>query len=522
LKRRDGTIPALPSKRLYLAIISEYNLNKAICELVDNVLDIWQDSDRSHAISVEIDIDTVQQTIRIKDDAGGIARGDLHLIVAPGETENTGTDQTIGLFGVGSKRAVVALAMDVKIRTRKTGTDATYLVEFDENWIENSDDWDLPRYEVDAIDPGTTIIDLSRLRIQPSEESVKELRTHLGVTYASFLRGGNFAIKLDGTKVEPVTFHDWAFIPKYKPIDYTATLPTEYGDVNVRLRAGLMRRSSQVGEYGVYFYCNRRFVVGAVHDDSVGFVTGLLGQPHASRSLLRAELWLEGPARSMPWNSTKSGIHQDHKVFVALRSWLAQTLKDWSSLSRRLVSDWPTKVTPYATGSVRTKRLGVLPAAGRSYLPTLPRSNRGVGDRLRDANREIGRQKHWVVGLYESMAAVEIVLRQNFEQKNRIALIVLDATLEIGLKEYLVHLDGPNRLSDRQLRDLDRISLQARVKALQPLTSDVWTRADHYYDLRSKLVHERATVAPSDTEIEDYREVVETILGALFDLQFVD
>ena len=36
----------------------------------------------------------------------------------------------------------------------------------------------------------------------------------------------------------------------------------------------------------------------------------------------------------MPWNSSKSDISTKHEVFLALRTWLVQVVKDYSSLSR--------------------------------------------------------------------------------------------------------------------------------------------------------------------------------------------
>ncbi|EQD47544.1 hypothetical protein B1B_12296, partial [mine drainage metagenome] len=212
-----------------------------------------------------------------------------------------------------SKRAVVALAEDVRIRTRRSGSQNTFQVEFDKSWIDDSDDWELVYYRVDPIPEGTTEVDLSRLRLALSKESVESLARHLGETYAVFLKRPDFTIKLGTEVVAAAEFADWSYLPEYPPRDYTGELTTADGDkVHVRLRAGLMRHSSQVGDYGVYLYCNDRFIVGALKDSSVGFVSGLLGQMHPSLSLLRAELWLSGPARAMPWNSTKSGLHQDH------------------------------------------------------------------------------------------------------------------------------------------------------------------------------------------------------------------
>lgn len=39
VKKQVGTIEAIPSKRLFLSIIADYDLNRSICELVDNAPD---------------------------------------------------------------------------------------------------------------------------------------------------------------------------------------------------------------------------------------------------------------------------------------------------------------------------------------------------------------------------------------------------------------------------------------------------------------------------------------------------
>lgn len=525
MKQRVDTISALPSKRVFYSIIADYTLEKAICELIDNVVDAWTIAGRKSQVTVALDLDPSRQTIRVSDDAGGVDEKNLSVVVAPGASLNAPVDPTIGIFGVGSKRAVVALAEDVRIRTRRTGSSDTFQVEFDGSWIDDTNDWELDYYKVDPIPEGTTEVDLSRLRLTLSRDSIEALSRHLGETYTVFIRGGNFKVKLGQGEIPPTVFSDWAFPPGYPPSEYVGQLPTADGDkVGVRLRVGLMRHSSQVGDYGVYLYCNDRFIVGALKDASVGFVSGLLGQPHPALSLLRAELWLDGPARAMPWNSTKSGLHQDHKTFVALKEWLVETLKDWASLSRRLAGEWQEKVTPYDKGKARRFKIGKLPVAGKSFLPTLPPSKPRIGDRLRTANRAIAEQSPWVTGLYEQVAAAEIILRQRFEEKNRIALIVLDSALEIAFKEFLVHGVEGDRIGDDRLKKLfgDRLSVHREVQKHVELPKDLWRRIDYFYDLRSKMIHERATVPVSDAQIRGYRAAVQVVLHRLFDLRFED
>jgi len=178
-------IDATPSKRLYLSIIADYDVNKAICELIDNALDIWVLAGRKKNLNVKVTLDKNQQRIHAVDDAGGIKKSDLHFIVAPGYTGNPEHQEIIGMFGVGTKRAVVALAQEVRIRTRHAAE--TYQVEFNDDWIKDSEDWSLPAFRVDNIPRGTSEIELTKLRKQITEDTVSQLRNHLGRTYAKFL-----------------------------------------------------------------------------------------------------------------------------------------------------------------------------------------------------------------------------------------------------------------------------------------------------------------------------------------------
>jgi hypothetical protein len=177
MKKETDPIDATPSKKTFLPIIADYDLNKSICELIDNVLDIWLKDGRKNPIEIDIDLDTNQQTIRVADNAGGVKKSELHFIVGPGQTGNVQTEETIGIFGVGSKRAVVALSQDIKITTRHK-KEKTYLVELNDAWLK-TDEWELPAYEVDNILEGTTVIELQKLRFMINDKIVSDLKDHI-------------------------------------------------------------------------------------------------------------------------------------------------------------------------------------------------------------------------------------------------------------------------------------------------------------------------------------------------------
>lgn len=521
MKREVDQIDAIPSKRLFLSIIADYDLNRSICELIDNALDIWVRGGRYNPLNIRIDLNKDQQTISVCDNAGGVLKENLRFIVGPGQTTNLPEDEVIGIFGVGTKRAVVALAQDIKITTRHN-KERTYRVEFDQNWI-REDDWSLPLYEVDEITEGTTIIELQKLRFRITDGAINHLKDHVRATYARFLLNNQLTISINEDSLAPLDFEDWAYPPKFEPHKYIGEIITEdVGTVTVEVVAGLCKQSSPaVGEYGVYFYCNDRLIARGLKSYDVGYAKGLAGLPHPSISIARIIVSLKGQAQSMPWNSSKSGINPKHPVFVTLRNWLIQVVKDYSSLSRRLVSDWSDKVFKHVSGNMVQMEIDNFPTANKSYLPPLPKSKPRYGDLVKQANRKIAKNRPWTRGLYEGIIAVNTIFKQKLEEKNRICLILLDSILEIAFKEYLVNESG-HRYSDRSLLNLfaNRTTVQEEVKNYVNIRDKTWAKVDFYYRIRCKLIHERATVSISDKQIEDFCRVVQKILKKLFKLRF--
>lgn len=520
MKKEIAKLNATPSKRIFYSIIADYDLNRSICELVDNGLDVWVRGKKARAISINIKLDQLQQTITVDDDAGGLPRADLRYVVGPGETGTNPTDETIGIFGVGTKRAVVALAQDVKITTRFP-KDKTYQIDFDDNWLKD-DDWELPVYEVDEIPEGKTIVELQKLRSPVTDEGIAHLKEHLQTTYAKFLTGKAVTLKLNGESISPLFFENWAYPPKYSPRRYTGILHSEHGDVRVEALAGLSRESSPAaGEYGVYFYCNDRLVARALKTFDVGFTKGLAGLPHPKVSLTRVLVSLNGDARTMPWNSSKSDISTKHPVFLALHAWLVQVVKGYASLSRIWMGDWPNKVFKHTTGTIEEVHIVDFPAVTKSFLPPLPKSKPRYGDIITQKNKGIAKKKPWARGLYEGIIAADLISKQPLEQKNRVALIVLDSTLEIAFKEYLVNESG-TPYNDAKLLALfkNRHDVHLEIKKYVKIKADTWKQIEYFYQLRNKLVHEKATVGINDAQIEGFREVVESVLKKLFKLRF--
>jgi len=520
-KKFVGKLDGTPGKRLFLAIIADYNLNRSICELIDNGLDNWITHGKSHPLNINIDIDIEQQTLLIMDNSGGVEECKLKNLISPGETGNDPCSEIIGIFGVGTKRAVIALAKDVKIKSRYENQ-KTFLVEFNDDWLQENNDWSLDYFLIDDIEQSTTQIFLQSIRYAITKDMLQQLKEHLKATYAKFLNQQNFKITVNGDQLTPLLFENWAYPPEYKPTLYKGNVRMDEGDIKVQILAGLSKESSPAtGEYGVYFYCNNRLIVRSLKTIQVGFGTGLAGKPHPNVSLMRVIVTMEGSANLMPWNSSKSDIYYEHKIFKKIQEQLIKIVIQYAKISRGLEGLWPEKVFHYKHGNVLEQELN-FEAGGRLHLPPAPRSKPRFNESIKIKNKKILDQKPWTKGLMGGIVATEYIFNKDFDGKNRISIIILDSTLEIAFKEFLVKESGVH-YADSQLAAIFKqrhlVELEIKKYPLKISNSD-WIKIRHYYDIRSKLVHQRASVGVTDAEVEDYRNLIEKILKKMFKLKF--
>jgi hypothetical protein len=521
MKREHKLVDGTPNKRLFWSIMSDYTLKTSICELIDNALDIWLKNGKATLLRIGIDLDYNRQLIRIQDCAGGVPETDHQMLISPGSSNNSPDENIIGLFGVGSKRAVVALAEEIKILSRHRDG-KSYQIDIDNQWL-LSESWEIPVYEIDDIPKNTTIVDLSRLRIQLAAEDEPGLLAHLSEIYAHFLKDPNFKIILNGTPLLPVEFDKWAYPPDFEPRCYISTISTpDNKGVGVEINAGLVREKDPVfDDYGVYFYCNERLIVKEIKDKEVGYVTGRAGIPHWDASLARVIVKLYGPACLMPWNSSKSAINYAHHVFKGLQNFLIPVVTDYSSLSRRFRGHWHEKVFCHPSGDMKYVDVNDVAKVKRSYLPPLPQVRKQRVEHLKAKNKQLLYDQPWTLGLLEAIAAVDIICRQKLETKNRIALILLDSNFEIALKEFIVHnqdIDLKGRTLEQIFRNRDEVIKVVTHEIV--ISPTVLGKIKHYYQLRNKLIHEKATLDITETDILNYLETVQQVLTLLFGLSF--
>ena len=412
------------------------------------------------------------------------------------------------------------MAQNVSIATRYLNK-KTHRIEFDEGWLLD-DDWNLPIYEVDDLHEGETFIELTKLRIKITEDSITRLRNHLSATYAKFINK-NVEIEVNSIKITPLFFENWSYPPDYGPKKYYGELKVNKENViNVDIIAGLSTESSPAaGEYGVYIYCNDRLIARGLKNFEVGFSKGFAGLPHPKISLVKVLIFLKGNAVLMPWNSSKSDIYFSHPIFLQMRSKIIDIVTHYASLSRRWMGNWPEKVFKYKSGVIEEIELDDIGSVEKLYLPALPKTRPRYIDIVKNDNKGIGKKKPWTRGLYESIIAFDMIFKQNLEQKNRICLIILDSTIEIAFKEYLANETGVH-YSDSQLLNIfkTRHSAETEVEKYKKIGKTLKSQIKYFYSIRCNLIHQRASVTISDDMIMDHLKVVKSLLKKLFKIKF--
>lgn len=209
---------ASPTKQFFVSMLTrDINLADAILDLLDNCLDgalrlaNGNDVDYAqHFVKIELAADHFS----IEDNCGGIprevAKNYAFKMGRDTDDDRDSDTETIGMYGVGMKRAIFKMGREALVRTRY-GED-TFEVPITSAWLE-AKEWDpLPINEPTEAneklaEPGT-VITVCQLyegvaRHFANEAFENEVRTAISEHFTMFLQWG-LKVDLNGKPVEPV------------------------------------------------------------------------------------------------------------------------------------------------------------------------------------------------------------------------------------------------------------------------------------------------------------------------------
>lgn len=209
---------ASPTKQFFVSMLTrDISLEDAILDLVDNCLDgalrLAKGNDvdyAKHFVKIKLD----KKEFFIEDNCGGIprdvAKNYAFKMGREPDDERDSEAETIGMYGVGMKRAIFKMGRNALVRTRYG--DDTLEVPITSQWLE-AKNWDpLPINEPTEANenlpqPGTTIL-VKELydgvgRHFENEAFENKVRTAISEHFTMFLQRG-LKVELNGEPIEPV------------------------------------------------------------------------------------------------------------------------------------------------------------------------------------------------------------------------------------------------------------------------------------------------------------------------------
>lgn len=353
------SVKAHPTKAFFVSMLTrDISLEDAILDLVDNSLD---GALRSSGADVDysqffVDIHLERQRFRIEDNCGGIERSvAINYAFKMGRDPNDPRDhehETIGMYGIGMKRAVFKLGRSITIRTRHM--DDQYQVRFIAEWMDSPQWSEIPLEPVPDDStmegPGTSI-SVEQLRPGVAEQLnspsfLNDLRRDLGDHFTTFIQRG-FSIRLNGLQV---TATDIRVL-----LDPSGQLPFFYqghvGSTRIRVAVGL-NAGSPLGEddegddahflshrsiatSGWTVFCNDRAVLVGDQTRLTGWGDGA-PKFHPQFAIITGIVeFRSNEANDLPITTTKRALDTSSESWLVARSIMRDGLRVFTTLTNR-------------------------------------------------------------------------------------------------------------------------------------------------------------------------------------------
>lgn len=321
----------------------------AICEIMDNIFDNFEENGERHDLAVSVIVNHEQSVISIAENSGGVREIKLEPLVRLGVPYH-GAKGSIGIWGEGLKVALFSLGTEVEILTSYPGEDSV-AIHFEEGWLDSSD-WNVPVYRAgaEAPSPGSTVF-----RIKHLERKIDwaEVMRELAVIYGHKIKDiesrrrkvkVDFDIDGNRTTIRPRSLASienlrskLAFPPDFSPRIFNAEWPGQAGTVKCQLVVGLTARHS--GETsGVYMYGNRRLFARALRTKAVGY--GESGnavlRDHPSCWRIHAYAFFQADSGvDIPWQAPlKDGVSENHPITSAFRQMFKEAVLPYSRFAK--------------------------------------------------------------------------------------------------------------------------------------------------------------------------------------------
>jgi hypothetical protein len=357
---RDTRAAASPTKDFFVRMITrDISLEDCILDLIDNSVDGAWRSEGSRPMGLAEDADLSAYTIKIaasvdsfsiEDNCGGMTLDDAvkHAFSFGRKTDDGHDDYSIGVYGIGMKRAIFKLGTDIRISSTyvgENGTRESFAVPINvAEWtLNDAPPWDFDIVEDDLLPENGVKIVVNALTqgasgLFDSPAFIQDLRRTIARDYSLHLNRGLKVLLND----KPIV--GWQI--ELRQSDEFAAVRVEYEDdssadkVVIEIIGGMAASPPESADpdeeddgdkrFGWYVVCNGRIVLAADKTVISGWGTEDWPQWHRQYSgFIGLILFTAANAAALPLTTTKRSVDLSSEVYRRARPRMREITKSW-------------------------------------------------------------------------------------------------------------------------------------------------------------------------------------------------
>lgn len=411
-------VDVTPPKRFFVEMLTrDIELEDAILDLLDNCVDGAVRVNAAKQVKPDpkvaydgfwAKIELNEDGFCIRDNCGGIPKDVARDYAFQFGRPRAGIDnslQTVGVYGIGMKRALFKLGSDSRVKSRSS--DGAFEVHIDKAWVQ-SKSW---KIHLDDVTTGALpkngveikVTDLhegiARLFDRSASSFETNLVTKIRDHYAYIIQKG-FKVSVNGRNVAPNLVQTIVDKKSLSGGIAPYIYETEHNGVRVMLTFGMYANFpsetelNDLGEgkrtkhsAGWTVICNDRVVLS--HDTTHRTGWGEAGVPgyHSQFvALAGAVEFISNDASKLPVTTTKRGINLDSPLYANVKDVMRDAIKHFTGFTNHWKSDTPQRhaiqantepvdIREAAARIPEDKWQKVMkPLKGRKFVPDLPKA----------------------------------------------------------------------------------------------------------------------------------------------------
>ena len=330
-----GKIIAEPTKTLFISILThDVDPLDCILDLIDNSIDSYTRNGYSDKRQIKLKIG--KQSFEIFDSCGGIDKETLEKEVFKFGVDEIKRDKpTLGLYGIGMKRALFKMGKKIYLETDDGSTHSVVNLDIDA-WKTN-EKWEMEfKYEDSSLNGNLPYTNIKVNSLYPRisetfhlESFVNDLKKKVEITYSRFITKG-IAIDVNEKSLEPFPL-EVRYDDNFKPARHTE----EYDDVKIDIICGISpgpgkRTEYKVGRRGWNVFCNDRLILVDDQSEETGWTgrDGQLLKYHPIFNDFTGFVFLSSnnPA-NLPLNTSKTGLNTGSHIYAYVLDKMISTAK---------------------------------------------------------------------------------------------------------------------------------------------------------------------------------------------------